>query len=50
MTVNLHQNWLFQSTTPDRASLESRNAGASDARSPFDLHQKTQLRQLTAGS
>lgn len=34
VTVNLHQNWLFQSTTPDRASLESRNAGASDAVPP----------------
>lgn len=34
VTVNLHQNWLFQSTIPDRASLESRNAGASDAVPP----------------
>lgn len=31
VTVNLHQNWLSQSTIPDRASLESRITGASDA-------------------
>lgn len=34
VTVNLHQNCLFQSTTPDRASLESRITGASDAVPP----------------
>lgn len=34
VTVNLHQNWLFQSTKPDRASLESRITGASDAVPP----------------
>ena len=34
VTVNLHQNWFFQSTTPDRASLESRITGASDAAPP----------------
>lgn len=34
VTVNLHQNVLFQGTTPDRASLESRITGASDAIPP----------------
>lgn len=34
LTANLHQNLLTQSTIPDRASLESRNAGASDAIPP----------------
>lgn len=34
VTVNLHQNKLFQSTKPDRVSLESRISGASDAVPP----------------
>ncbi len=34
VTVKLHQNVPSQSTIPDRASLESRSAGASDAAPP----------------
>lgn len=34
VAVKLHQNVSSQSTTPDRASLESRYVGASDAVPP----------------
>ncbi|EBF9537214.1 hypothetical protein FM010_09965 [Salmonella enterica subsp. enterica] len=50
VTAKLHQTINFQILHQCQCVTLTAKSRESDARSLFDLHQKTQLRQLTAGS